>query len=75
MEKEVQKETAASRRLATKPVEHQTFQRPKSGEKIKISPQKIRQRQDFFFFARRPDELWGPPNLLYRGYGKAFPRG
>jgi hypothetical protein len=23
----------------------------------------------------RPDRLWGPPNLLYNGYGELFPGG
>jgi hypothetical protein len=26
-----------------------------------------------FSFPRRPDWLWGPPNLLFNGYGGSFP--
>jgi hypothetical protein len=28
-----------------------------------------------FFSPRRPDRLWGPFNLLYKGYLGLFPRG
>jgi hypothetical protein len=28
-----------------------------------------------FSSSRRPDQLWGPPNLLFNGYRRLFPRG
>jgi hypothetical protein len=28
-----------------------------------------------FSSPRRPDQLWGPPNLLSNGYQELFPRG
>jgi hypothetical protein len=32
-------------------------------------------RSRIFFSPRRPDRLWGPPNLLSNGYGGVLPRG
>jgi hypothetical protein len=30
---------------------------------------------EFFSSPPRPDQLWGPPNLLFTGYQELFPQG
>jgi hypothetical protein len=30
--------------------------------------------EKFFSFPKRPDRLWGPPSLLFNGYGGCFPK-
>jgi hypothetical protein len=41
-------------------------------KRIRVSIPSMDKR--FFSSRQRPDRFWGPPNLLYNGYGSCFPR-